>query len=276
MYARFRVRMRTLLIAVSFLVLAPCLVACPSNHVEIKEPDQINPLTAEGMTPAQVDASLKEARVWIKEGKVHEAINLLDSVARHAPNNAEVFHLRGVARMRLGHFKYAIPDFQTAAEIKPTSDLYYNLGIVLHIYGFQHRAVAAFRTALELGDRNDPEILNNLASTYIHLGRYAEAVTILESVTQARPGDGEAFTNLGVAHFLLGDLNAAERALLSAVSADSNYAEAHYNLGRVYEKMGRADAAAASYRRYVDVRPNAPDLEAVERTINRLLHSPTS
>ena len=137
--------------------------------------------------------------------------------------------------------------------------------------------MAAFRTALELsGDRNDPEILNNLASTYIHMGRYAEAVSLLEPVTQARPGDGEAFTNLGVAHFLLGDLNAAERALLSALSADSNYAEAHYNLGRVYEKMGRADAAAASYRKYTDVRPNAPDAEAVERLINRLLNSPTS
>jgi tetratricopeptide (TPR) repeat protein len=256
--------------------LSLCAVGCNGKTQTIQDPENINPTGGQKLTAAQVQEGLQQARAAIREDRVHDAIALLDQLTAQAPDSVDAFTLRGIARMRLGEFKYALPDFQTAAEIKPTADLYFNLGNVYHVYGFFERAVAAYRMAQDLSaDRNDPEILNNLASAYIQLDRPSEAIPLLEQVTRAKPGDGEAFTNLGVAYHKLGDMGAAERAFLSAIAANANFAEAHYNLARVYESIKRKDAAAASYQQYLRARPNAPDRSIIERTIERLL-SPSS
>jgi tetratricopeptide (TPR) repeat protein len=253
------------------------VTACNGKTTDpITDPDAINPVISEGLTAAQLQEALQQARTAIREDRVHDAIAALDELIKQAPDSADAFTLRGIARMRLGEFKFALPDFQTAAEIKPSADLYFNLGNVYHVYGFFDRAISAYRMAQDLSaDRNDPEILNNMASAYIQLDRPSEALPLLEQVVRARPGDGEALTNMGVAHYKLGDLNAAERALLSAIAANANYAEAHYNLARVYETMKQPSAAAASYQQYINVKPSAPDRGIIERTIERLM-SPTS
>jgi tetratricopeptide (TPR) repeat protein len=130
-----------------------------------------------------------------------------------------------------------------------------NLGMVL---GQQHidDAIGCFEQALaiyrEIGDRRDEaRAANNLAFTYVVLGRYEEAVTaLLDSVELQREvgrryGEGVALCNLAEAYVELGRYDEAiarsEEALAIAREVDSVRDEGYalHNLGRAYLEQGR-------------------------------------
>ena len=58
----------------------------------------------------------------------------------------------------------------------------------------------------------------------------------------------------------------AEREYLALLQLDPNDADVHYNLGILYDdKLGDKAGAAAHYREYLRLRPNAPDAAAVRK-----------
>ena len=140
-----------------------------------------------------------------------------------------------------------------------------NIGIVL---GQQHvdDAIGYFEQALaiarEIGDREDESrAANNLAFTYVILGRYEEAVgPLLEALELQREfgrryGEAVALYNLGEAYVELGRFDEAiarsEEALAIAREIGSVRDEGYalYNLGRADLELGRLAEAADMFGR---------------------------
>ncbi len=66
---------------------------------------------------------------------------------------------------------------------------------------------------------------------------------------------------------LAGRLSAAKDALVECVEKDETFAECHRLLGVLYAQLDDTQASVLHYRRYVQLRPNAPDASRVHKMI---------
>lgn len=80
------------------------------------------------------------------------------------------------------------------------------------------------------------------------LGRYEEALPLLESLVIERPNYADVHNMLGVAHHHVGQWARAERAFHDALKINPQYAEAAMNLAVLLNDTGRYDAAKTLYR----------------------------
>ena len=140
---------------------------------------------------------------------------------------------------------------------------------------------------------DNPDLLTDLGSCLVELGRYEQAAGVLEPATglegaswragvnlgvalqhqgqneQAAeaysraavlPGAGkEAFNNLGICLFTLGEYGQSEKAYDQALVLDSLYAEAWNNLAGTLAAQGKIKDAAGAYSRALIIEPRYPD-----------------
>lgn len=210
-----------------------------------------------------------KGREAIRTNQFKVAHEVLTALIEKDGSNAQAYMLRGIAHMREGHVYPAVKDLSAAVKIAPSVDGYYNLGNALQQSGFYERASGAYRAALEL-QPNDPEIIINLAANLIHLNRVSEGMQLLDRALKDRPNDPEPYTIMGVAHHQNEDFSAAESAFQKALEVDPNYYQAEFNLAKNYQKMGKDNLAAKHYKRYLEMRPNAPDRSKIESRVNGL------
>ncbi len=78
---------------------------------------------------------------------------------------------------------------------------------------------------------------------------------------------GQAAYEEGRRSFLANDVAGAIERFEEAARLMPRNAQVHKQLGRAYMRAGQVDRAAASYRRYLELSPNAPDRAIVERMI---------
>jgi Flp pilus assembly protein TadD len=127
------------------------------------------------------------------------------------------------------------------------------------------KAVEAFNredyaTALEaLGaivreDPSDPQVHLHLGSTYLALGRLAEARAALDRSLVLDPRGDRALTELGRLHAMQGNLDDAIAALDRAIALNPEFAEPHYYLAGIHRAQGDADRFRQEMRRFEELR----------------------
>jgi len=145
------------------------------------------------------------------------------------------------------------------------------------------------KSALHKGNNPSPQEINTLAALFTD-GRYAEAATLAQTMTERfplhgfgwkalgtvfkqtgrsadalapmqqaaalSPGDAEVHSNLGATLHDLGRLHEAEASYRRALQIKPDYAEAHNNLGNTLRDLGRLEEAEASHRRALQINPD--------------------
>jgi Flp pilus assembly protein TadD len=130
----------------------------------------------------------------------------------------------------------AIERLTRASGIEPTSaEVHRLLGRAYHVQGKSEEAVAAYRHAIDLDDR-DVWSMNNLGLLLLELQRADEALPLLEQAVDLRKDVPAFHNNLGMALEHAGRFDAAAEAYKDALIADPTYDRAKQNLARV-EKL---------------------------------------
>ena len=120
------------------------------------------------------------------------------------------------------------------------------------------RAASLYQEALALApDR--PSVMNNLATVYIGLKRFAEALDLCGRLLERDPGDDVAVLNLGACQFELGSVAAALDSFEAAVRLRPDSADAHNNRGNALLALQRPQEALASYDRALAIRSDYAD-----------------
>ena len=201
----------------------------------------------------------------------------------------------GVAFYRSGMMEDAGREFQEALEIDPTqARANFMLGLISFRRGRLEEALNHFGS-MPPGAGNNYSVYRNTALILEMLGRYDEALQVLDEALIAKPADPAVHLARGIIHLKRGDVAAsldafrlyrtspdlrrpseqyyAYTALASAVSGDLEHAVAvgreglgHYaesgpilvNLGQVLERRGEMEAAAALYKRATQSNPPPP------------------
>ena len=151
------------------------------------------------------------------------------------------------------------------------------LGIIYRKLGQDQEAIASYKEAIRI----EPDYFYahlNLGATYHGLGRYQEAIASYKEVTRIKPDAADAHVNLGIAYSKLGQGQDAIASFKEAIQIKPNDAStgidlgvayenlgqnqetgAHDNLGIAYSKLGQQRDAIASFKKAIQIKPDAAD-----------------
>lgn len=101
-------------------------------------------------------------------------------------------------------------------------------------------------------------------------GRRTEAIRHYRQATAILPHEPQLRTEFGVALAETGRLKEAEEQLRAAIRMDAQLPLARVYLGGVLLRLGRGDAAAAQWRRYLELAPDGEPADAVRRRLREL------
>ncbi len=208
----------------------------------------------------QVDRDLHSASELYQDGKVQDAIALLNGVIARRPDTADAYISLAHAYWESGQLQPAIATLEKAlANGAPDRDVRIRLGI--YLAESQTDPARAIKL-LEGLPVSDVEALNGLGVAYGGAGRYADALEAFKKVLALDPTNGLAYQNMAsmvlrqaLASKKSSDhaskLQEAERYARQALETDPTLPKAYTTLGVALAESGRKSEAIDSWKRAV-------------------------
>jgi arylsulfatase A-like enzyme/tetratricopeptide (TPR) repeat protein len=196
-------------------------------------------------------------RSIVKEGKTDEAIPLLESVLREAPEVVDAYYTLANCFYKKKELEKAAEYYRTTLAKRPDHD-YAMIGLAdtLVAEGRVDEAIAGYEHFLKLDPAN-AQILYRLAQVQLDAGQDDAAAANFKKTLGVEPDTARAEVGLGVVAFHKGDVPAAKTALLRAIAIDPKARWARYNLALIAESERDAEGALRGYRAEIADYPDA-------------------
>jgi len=162
----------------------------------------------------------------------------------------------GLARAheRFGHEKTALPLFRKGLELDPANAAAYKaMGRFYSLTGRSEQAIQAYQRAL----RHDPDpagLWTQIALVLIHLGEIEEALETLETEVRRNTASPLTYYNIGLAHKSLENWDAAAAAYRKALDLEKNMREALHGLAEALRLSGKAAEAKPILARWLELK----------------------
>ncbi|MBL8213647.1 MAG: tetratricopeptide repeat protein [Bryobacterales bacterium] len=229
------------------------------------------------------------AQAHAAAGKPNEAIAAYRELLQAHPSYVPALRNLGELLHAAGQTNDAVLHLEKARGLEPN-----NAG-VLHALGRAWRdqgKLADAQTALEEAINQDPDFAdahNSLGLVLLERKDLARAQASLQEAIRQQPDLAEAHLNLAQAMLMAeAPPQQAQAELETAIRLNPRMAPAHELLGLIHSASGRWPLAAASYRKALEITPDAPraqlglgsalaatgDREAARRYLNLALRSP--
>jgi len=196
-----------------------------------------------GNTPADPKTLHLLALIRFQEGNITEAVELLRTTVREAPDFAIAHDHLGAALVTLGRSEQAIESLQRAIELKPDfSTAHANLGNAVHSLGQLEEAEKSYRTAIMYGPEN-AEAHVSLGNLLCQLRRPSEAVECFLAALTVEQQSVMIYQFLGNAYRQLGRLDDALAIYRKAIDLQPTHSGARFELGLTLKNLGRFEEA---------------------------------
>jgi|TARA_Y100000310_G_C20704167_1_gene833331 tetratricopeptide (TPR) repeat protein len=167
---------------------------------------------------------LEESKRALATGDFQEALSLIDSAEKFAPNYVGVHFIRGQVFDKLKMFDQSEESYAKVLSIDPQHrGVHFNLGNNAFNEGKFQKAVNEFRNELNLNKRTD--VLVNMARAYSNIY----------------------------------ELDSARSALMTALAIDSSFASAYILMGQLSKDLGEIDKGIEYTKRAVELDPSSID-----------------
>jgi tetratricopeptide (TPR) repeat protein len=141
---------------------------------------------------------------------------------------------------------------QSSAEVQSL----YDSGLKLAGEGKHEEAIEEFKKALEK-DPDQPNILGNMAESYVKLEKNDEALEIYKKAIAIAPDNAALYTNMGVLLSKMGKNAESQEAFKKAASLNpASSAQNYYNIGATLVNNGKSQEAAESFKQAIAADPN--------------------
>jgi tetratricopeptide (TPR) repeat protein len=205
-------------------------------------------------------------RALAGEGKLADAIDNMRKAVEVQPENAEYLYNLGLLYERAQQVQDAVESFRkSVARDSNNVDAYEHLGQNLVIQNRFSEAVKAFTTGAEL-DPKRSRLLTEVADAQQQAGDLDSAIASFEKSLAQDSSQPGVWSKLGIAYKdkgCNGCKNKAIQALISAEKVDAKDWVAHRELGYLYKDDGKRQPAIDHFKKYLVLRPDAPDAETV-------------
>ncbi len=221
--------------------------------------------------PANQQLRLQRADLIARQGRVDDAVELLEAMAAAEENNFGVYSTMFSIHERTKNYAGAKEVLDLMMERFENREEVYFLQGALHEKQRQYEdAETAFRMALEINADN-PAVLNYLGYMLANNNdKLEEALAMIEVAVAADPINGAYLDSLGWAYYRLDELENAERFLRRAVVFSPKDPNLHDHLGDLYVQTGRLREARAAYERSIELSEEPEEREAVQEKLNGL------
>jgi tetratricopeptide (TPR) repeat protein len=181
------------------------------------------------MSTADGSTELARAYALQQQGRLAEAVALLQQVIGREPRNAEALHLLGVTLGRMGQPEQAAKFIAAAVEVRPSNAyMHANLGNALGSIGRHEEAASAYARAAALKP-DLPAAHRGRAFAELHQRRYDQALVSIERALALQPRDSVMLANRGNALRALGRLTEALASYDLSLAIEAADAEVHHN-----------------------------------------------
>lgn len=187
---------------------------------------------------------MKDGQAYNLEGDFPNAIQSFSKAIDLAPNNPEIYFMRGKVYREIGEQDKAEADFRKAVSLAPDQPgSNFELGLIQLAKNEPADAIRLFDKSLEGSPQPDAYLQRGIAEG--KLGNWTEAIHNFEKVVELEPGNTEAYYQWGIAERELGHTALAIAAMDAALHFDPQFAEAYYERGLLYQKQDEAAKAKA-------------------------------
>tara|TARA_B110000008_G_scaffold276479_1_gene315843 strand:- start:242 stop:2059 length:1818 start_codon:yes stop_codon:yes gene_type:complete len=192
-------------------------------------------------------SELQSAVFLVNNGKIQEALQVVEPLIDKYPDESILFNIRGVCNKANNQFNDAIDDFNHAVSIKPDyAEAYYNLGVTLREIGNPNAAIIVYQKALSI-NHHYVNAHNNLGQIFLVKEDFNAAIEHLEWAVAFNPEFSSAHNNLGSSFLGLNKIHDAIQSFNRALELNPNYAIPYYNLGVCYQRIGEIKLAKENF-----------------------------
>ncbi|MFL5311909.1 MAG: tetratricopeptide repeat protein [Myxococcales bacterium] len=210
------------------------------------------------------------ARALAGQGRLGEAMDTIRRAVEIEPENPEYLYFLGLVYEQGQQVQDAVESFQKSIAKNPkNADAYEHLGQNLNVQNRFLEAVSAFKKAAEL-DRSRARLWAQIADSQQQAGDLDGAIGSYQKSLAQDPNQPGVWSRLGIAYKdrgCTGCKNRAIEALKHAEVVDPKDWVAHHELGYLYKDDGRRAEAIAQFRKYLNLRPDAGDVDTVKDDI---------
>jgi predicted TPR repeat methyltransferase/Tfp pilus assembly protein PilF len=203
---------------------------------------------------------LPEAYRLHQEGNLEAAQHLYGIILENRPEEADIWHMAGVASWQQDDHGAAVARFSEAVARSPgEAHFHNNLGNALQGLERIDEAIDAYKAAISC-DPAYPQAWTNLGVAHQRLDSLSEALSCHGRALELNPGHCDAQYNLGNTQLAIKDFDGAEksfRAVLGDLPGDPDVLN---NLGNCLFFQKRWDEARSLYAQAMRLRPGSPDL----------------
>lgn len=214
---------------------------------------------AAGFTKDDVEIMRLSAISIMRQGRLSEAIALLDRLLSLSPMDADAFNKRGFARQQAGDLTGAIANFSRAILLqKKFVEAWNNRGNALRLQGRYEQALADFDKAISL--RPDYAIAHaGKATTLLAMNRLDEAKQSAEKSIALAPESPQFHSTLGMVLQKSGSYSQAIENFDEALKLAPKFPEALMGSAICQQQLGEFRQSATLYERASRLSPEFPD-----------------
>ena len=193
------------------------------------------------------------ASKFARAGENREAEKLLGKLAKIAPDNADIFGLRGTLKVQLGKYLQAVPLLKRALcldEVNPSTHA--SLAVAYEGLAKPDKAKRHYLRALEL-DPGSARTHLNFGALLWQVEEHNSAIEHYERAIELDPEFSEAYGSLAWAMHFAGRIDEALRCGETAVRLEPSSARGHMNLGQFLQANGSIKDAIRHYLKAIDL-----------------------
>lgn len=240
--------------------------------------NQISP-----QSPVYFMAQLKVASIYMVKKDNQKALKKLENLLEQYPDDYQILFNLGEVNRVMNQQKDAIKYYNKALKVAPKAvkkdwTVYYALGMAYERNGQWKKAEKVLQKALEVSNRH-PFVLNYLGYSWLqHNENSNEALYMIFEAYRQNPEDGHIMDSLGWALYRMGKYEDAIKVLERAAEYLPGNAIVCDHLGDAYWLVGRKDEARFQWQHALTLKEDAEELnkEVIRQKITRGIQAPAT
>ncbi len=240
--------------------------------------NQISP-----QSPVYFMAQLKVASIYMVKKDNQKALKKLENLLEQYPDDYQILFNLGEVNRVMNQQKVAIKYYNKALKVAPKAvkkdwTVYYALGMAYERNGQWKKAEEVLQKALKVSNRH-PFVLNYLGYSWLqHNENSNEALYMIFEAYRQNPEDGHIMDSLGWALYRMGKYEDAIKVLERAAEYLPGNAIVCDHLGDAYWLVGRKDEARFQWQHALTLKEDAEELnkEVIRQKITRGIQAPAT
>jgi tetratricopeptide (TPR) repeat protein len=220
----------------------------------------------------KVEATRNVGEAYLAGGNLTAALRELKKAEGMDPDDHITQFDIGLVYLYRERYDTAIQHFQRAIQLKPDfAPAINSLGNAYLAKGDWDKAIEAYQRIIEDVFYGTPHFaLSNMALAYYQKKDYAEAEKHFQEALKMNPDFVNALAGLATTYMAMGRYDDAIVKLDRAVRKEPKLPHLHYELGKAYEGTGNLRRAREEYQRAAELAPDSPLADDAQKALRKL------